>query len=57
MVGQNLWIGGQQEYKKDAGQQYAVPEKNTRERDQEMFDQMHKEADAGEKAYNEKWGR
>jgi TPR repeat protein len=37
--------------------QWGTPEKTARERDQEMYDKMHKEQDAREKSYNEKWGR
>ncbi len=37
--------------------QWGTPEKTARQRDQEMYDQMHREADAREKSYNEKWGR
>lgn len=36
---------------------WSMPEKTARERDQEMYDQMHREAERREKAYNDKWGR
>jgi hypothetical protein len=49
--------GRQQEGKRDPGFQYKIPEKTAAQRDQEMYDQMHREQDAREKAYNDKWGR
>lgn len=37
--------------------QWGMPEKTALQRDQDMYDKMHKEAEQREKAYNEKWGR
>jgi TPR repeat protein len=37
--------------------QWGTPDKTATQRDQEMYDKMHREADQREKAYNDKWGR
>jgi hypothetical protein len=55
--GKTYGSGRQQVYEKEPGFQYKVPEKTVRERDQEMYDQMHKEQNVREKSYNDKWGR